>query len=1149
MKKKGFNKITAWIMVVCMLVTMRAPLAVQASEPDNVMTGVGIEIVTSGEGTAFYQENQDRYIIGPKGWIEYHITVQEEIASIADGSIPNPAVYRDRYLLLDRMEGEKTLVFRFTPTVYTESGYITLDRIFSTFRGAIRFMKKDSEGNMKEHYASGIDLNRVGGLSRACYRNQFPKVITINPDPAITFINDISQGINIDKLVVSVNEDPMLSSSDFEIQYTLSGSGIKEAIQWTACGDMNYIPIPEGMRKGGMHLFLEVRDRAGNYYPYSYDFYERNTTGTCRVYLDSGKIIAGGDFFYEYTEIKMPELCNSLRNQFKNLEAQHETPRTAYEHSLGVFLYINKTTHGGYSNTIADIDFENCGYQWSKDPGGPEPGKPFIPFEWYQEASDYRSRGNALVQGYWAEVRNLGYDIKEDGTYYLYIRMVDAVTGGVEWQLADYNDANVNQNDIPWRPVKFIKDVTPPDIHISEPQFTSSDYEIDIEATDNYGLSEVQYHVCDKKFCWEGARDINCNEVWVDIPIGQEGKKAAITLNTSEIYPHEYNADFKVHVRAVESKFSHSDNPVYYKSMQFYIPREPNFPVLNMGYFGEIDSEGKMAPAGEHKIYLYGHPGNDFNAPGDIYYRIDTVSGDPYNTEWMLLDGNEVVLSGKTGEYIFRAYVEDAWNKAKSQELVYNFYLDSQMGGASRQSMFKLFSGGQDKGASVTGKVYEEVYGEWEDPLPLFTLSAGQEPVITAALSTNGMTNNSVAVTLSSKNGSGDSMPVKITVEDGDVYSSGDEYAGSHMFTAPDRGHYIVNYETQDGFSGKKDLYIGNIDRDFTGSRYGRAGMILYTPAAPTKGNVKAWLFVGEKMRPDGDGYTYQNGWVSYTFENNGTHTFDVTDLAGNKIGDFTDINQDGLGAWNITAKVDWIDKDLPDCTITYSKTGPTNQPVDATIHCPPGVTVYNNGGQNTHTFYDNGSFSFTVKDAKGLLHSFQTDVTNIDKEPPAIELTGQLVYPLYQGLAFDFKEPGFTARDNFDGDLTTRVRVENNVDVYEGGYYEVVYTVTDTAGNTAREVRSVPVYKLSNVQLIVNNARIKGNVQLNKGELNFQVIGQQSGEYTLKYLPGKYKPGEFKGNGTEIAENKLIINEEGWYTFYVTDAEMTMFCGQAYVK
>ncbi|WP_241434067.1 immunoglobulin-like domain-containing protein, partial [Listeria riparia] len=61
-------------------------------------------------------------------------------------------------------------------------------------------------------------------------------------------------------------------------------------------------------------------------------------------------------------------------------------------------------------------------------------------------------------------------------------------------------------------------------------------------------------------------------------------------------------------------------------------------------------------------------------------------------------------------------------------------------------------------------------------------------------------------------------------------------------------------------------------------------------------------------------------------------------------------------------------------------------------------------------------------------------------------------------GDSFDPKA-GVTANDNKDGDITSKIQVtSNNVDTSKAGTYNVTYSVTDAAGNTATKTITVTV-------------------------------------------------------------------------------------------
>ncbi len=57
-----------------------------------------------------------------------------------------------------------------------------------------------------------------------------------------------------------------------------------------------------------------------------------------------------------------------------------------------------------------------------------------------------------------------------------------------------------------------------------------------------------------------------------------------------------------------------------------------------------------------------------------------------------------------------------------------------------------------------------------------------------------------------------------------------------------------------------------------------------------------------------------------------------------------------------------------------------------------------------------------------------------------------------------EFVDPGFTAADDRDGDLTTSVQIEGEVDVNWCGSYTLTYTVSDAAGNVSTAERVVEV-------------------------------------------------------------------------------------------
>jgi hypothetical protein len=79
------------------------------------------------------------------------------------------------------------------------------------------------------------------------------------------------------------------------------------------------------------------------------------------------------------------------------------------------------------------------------------------------------------------------------------------------------------------------------------------------------------------------------------------------------------------------------------------------------------------------------------------------------------------------------------------------------------------------------------------------------------------------------------------------------------------------------------------------------------------------------------------------------------------------------------------------------------------------------------------------------------------DEEPPVITLLGESEMIHFKGEAW--VEPGFTAVDNEDGNITTSVTIEGEVGDVLGENYIIRYQATDMAGNFSSVSRYVTVY------------------------------------------------------------------------------------------
>lgn len=162
---------------------------------------------------------------------------------------------------------------------------------------------------------------------------------------------------------------------------------------------------------------------------------------------------------------------------------------------------------------------------------------------------------------------------------------------------------------------------------------------------------------------------------------------------------------------------------------------------------------------------------------------------------------------------------------------------------------------------------------------------------------------------------------------------------------------------------------------------------------------------------------------------------------------------------------------------------------------------------------------TYNVKDASGNAADPITRVVYVvvDMTPPVITLVNPSLNPMYiDVLTPTFNDPGATATDNEDGNLTTAIVTTGTVNTFVIGEYTVTYTVQDAQGNVASETRTVIVRDqeaptITNKEIVVKNGR-------NVVEVQLQGIFVDRTEWNDNYNNGTYAaimsrvatPGEF---------------------------------------
>jgi len=102
------------------------------------------------------------------------------------------------------------------------------------------------------------------------------------------------------------------------------------------------------------------------------------------------------------------------------------------------------------------------------------------------------------------------------------------------------------------------------------------------------------------------------------------------------------------------------------------------------------------------------------------------------------------------------------------------------------------------------------------------------------------------------------------------------------------------------------------------------------------------------------------------------------------------------------------------------------------------------------------GFVHYQVTDSSGNRSCISRKIRYDDPVPPEITLMGDET--VYMDAGMQYQEPGWTAVDNCDGDVSANVTVTGSVDRYLSGSYELLYTVRDEKGNEATAKRTVVV-------------------------------------------------------------------------------------------
>ena len=134
------------------------------------------------------------------------------------------------------------------------------------------------------------------------------------------------------------------------------------------------------------------------------------------------------------------------------------------------------------------------------------------------------------------------------------------------------------------------------------------------------------------------------------------------------------------------------------------------------------------------------------------------------------------------------------------------------------------------------------------------------------------------------------------------------------------------------------------------------------------------------------------------------------------------------------------------------------------------------------------GVIQYVVKDSSGNPTYAERKIPYYDPVPPGLYLNGDDRISIMAGGVYE--EPGFSASDDADGDITDRVQIEGEVNRYRAGTYKISYSVSDTYGNLTRAIRIIKV-----------NPYPRPEIETPKGKVIYLTFDDGPGPYTGQLL------------------------------------------------
>ncbi|MBQ4600773.1 MAG: polysaccharide deacetylase family protein [Oscillospiraceae bacterium] len=224
-------------------------------------------------------------------------------------------------------------------------------------------------------------------------------------------------------------------------------------------------------------------------------------------------------------------------------------------------------------------------------------------------------------------------------------------------------------------------------------------------------------------------------------------------------------------------------------------------------------------------------------------------------------------------------------------------------------------------------------------------------------------------------------------------------------------------------------------------------------------------------------------------------------------------VDDQTLGTYQVTYRSD-MELDLWVTKLPFSAT--QTRTVHIVDTCPPEITLTQLEGHYTlpgHEYQEEGFAAvdnydgdltevverivgdgvvvYAATDSSGNRSEKIRDIYYFDPEAPQLTMLG--VEHITVGQGAGYLDPGCTATDNGDGDITSRITVSGQVDTDVPGTYTLEYSVADTYGNKTTATRQITVKKISHANVT--------KPEVNENKIIYLTFDDGPGPHTEKLL------------------------------------------------